>query len=391
MKQNRSLFCIAALITCLCLLTGCWDRKEMDDLALVMASGVDLAEDGQLEVTLQIALPSGISSSSMSIANGGKPVFVVSAKGKDGIEAFGRLQQQLSRRINLGHRGVIVIGENYAKHGINQVLDTLLRSPDSRYNSYIVTSYGMTAKEILNSPYSLELIPAIGINKVQNNNFSISVKSDEFINDLTSNGKTSITGAIRIINKDSKQKTFLIDKAAVYQKNTLVGFFSGSELQVFRILKGHFKSANLTEQMTAPSKLFKGTVSLQFTKAKTKIIATISDGKPALTISLNVTANVLANDTSLDLSKAANLKLIEASFSNIMKKTIMTMVERSQKKFKSDVLDMGNIIHIQHPYYWKTIKHKWETIYTSVPVTIKTKIQIERIGRTQAPPYQQRN
>lgn len=48
------------------LMTGCWDRNEMDDLALVMASGIDLTDDGQLEITLQIALPTGIPSAVQS-------------------------------------------------------------------------------------------------------------------------------------------------------------------------------------------------------------------------------------------------------------------------------------------------------------------------------------
>lgn len=50
-------------------LTGCWDRVEINDLALVLASGFDLTKDGQLEITEQIALPSGIG---MPGAGGGR-------------------------------------------------------------------------------------------------------------------------------------------------------------------------------------------------------------------------------------------------------------------------------------------------------------------------------
>lgn len=162
----------------------------MDDLALVMASGIDLTDDGQLEITLQIALPTGIPSAVQSGGSGKKSVIVISASGKNSSEVTGKLQQQLSRAIYFGHRGVIIFGEQFARHGINQVVDTFTRFPESRSNSYVLTTYGETAKEILNTPYQLELIPGIGINKIQSSKLSFPVKIDEFLNALSSQDRS---------------------------------------------------------------------------------------------------------------------------------------------------------------------------------------------------------
>lgn len=38
------------------LLTGCWDRTEINDLAIVLATGVDY-KDGQAQLTAQIFIP----------------------------------------------------------------------------------------------------------------------------------------------------------------------------------------------------------------------------------------------------------------------------------------------------------------------------------------------
>jgi spore germination protein KC len=388
MTLSRILYGCLALIACLGFLTACWDRKELDDLALVMASGVDLTDDGQIETTLQIALPTGIPSSLQPGGKAAKPVLVISAKGKNGIDSLGRLQQQLSRRINLGHRGVLVVGEKYARRGWDEVLDTLLRSPESRYNSYMVTAYGTTAKEILNASYQMEVIPATGINKIQYSDYSLSVTMDKFLDALASFGKAPVTGAIRVINQGSGQQTFIIDKAAVYQKNKLVGFLSGKELKAFRLLSGKIDGMRLTTQMEPPKKGYLGTISIQLMKVKPKISTKIKNGIPEVTVSFKATATILANDTSLDMSKV--IPRVEKKFSADLQEGFTGTISRVQKKFKADIFGFGNQIHIQHPYAWKTIKNKWDELYPQVPVQVKTELRIERVGRTQAPGHQQK-
>ncbi|SFF42659.1 spore germination protein KC [Paenibacillus algorifonticola] len=387
MILNRIFF--VSLISCLALLTGCWDRKEMDDLALVLASGVDLTDEGQVEITLQIALPTGIPSSLQSSGKAANPIVVLSAAGKDSIDAFDQLQQQMSRRINLGHRGVIVIGEKYARQGFDRILDTLLRSSESRYNSYIVTTYGTTAKEILNSPYQLELIPAIGINKLQYNDYSLSIQIDKFIDALSSFDKEPVTGAIRVTKHGSKQQGFILDKAAVYRSNKLVGFLSGDELKAFRLLTRKFDGIHLTTQMEPPTKKQKGTISVQMIKAETNIHTELKNGKPEVSIYFKAVAKVLSNDTNMDLSKTINR--VEERFSEDCHKAIMGMLSRTQKKFKADIVGIGREFHIQHPYVWKKIKNDWNMRYPEISIQLITDFRIERVGRTQAPAQLQEN
>ncbi|WP_028612273.1 Ger(x)C family spore germination protein [Paenibacillus harenae] len=376
------------LIACLGFLTGCWDRTEMDDLALVMASGLDLSEDGRVEITLQIALPTGIPSALQSGGKAAKPVLVVSAKGKDSIDALDRLQQQLSRRINLGHRGIIVVGEKYARRGFDQVLDTLLRSPESRYNSYIVTAYGTTAKKILEAPYLMEIIPSIGINKLQYSDFSLSVKTDKFIDALASFGKSPVTGAIKIMKQGAGQQTYIIDKAAVYKRNKLVGFLSGKELKAFRLVAGRSRDMKLTTQMEPPKKEYKGTVTIRLLKATPKIRTEIKNGNPEVSVSLNALGSILSNDTSMDMSKV--IPLVEKKFAADLQEEITKTISHTQKKFKSDIFGFGNRIHIEHPYAWKKMKEDWDELYPKASVQVKTVMVLERVGRTQAPAHQQK-
>ena len=51
------------LIICLLpfLITGCYDRKELDDLAYAIAIGIDKGAEQNLDITYQIAIPLKIS------------------------------------------------------------------------------------------------------------------------------------------------------------------------------------------------------------------------------------------------------------------------------------------------------------------------------------------
>ena len=39
-------------------ITGCWDRIEINDIGFVMGTGLDLMKDGNIRATLQISVPS---------------------------------------------------------------------------------------------------------------------------------------------------------------------------------------------------------------------------------------------------------------------------------------------------------------------------------------------
>jgi spore germination protein KC len=43
------------------LITGCYDRKELDDLAYAIALGIDKGDEKNLDITYQIAIPLKIS------------------------------------------------------------------------------------------------------------------------------------------------------------------------------------------------------------------------------------------------------------------------------------------------------------------------------------------
>lgn len=61
-QQIRKAAVLCCLLLCSILLGGCWDRREVNDVAFVMGTGLD-KEGDQYRVTMQIALPGQLGSS----------------------------------------------------------------------------------------------------------------------------------------------------------------------------------------------------------------------------------------------------------------------------------------------------------------------------------------
>ncbi|MGP0586223.1 Ger(x)C family spore germination protein [Paenibacillus timonensis] len=387
MKRGRIVWRMLMMGICLCVLAGCWDRKELDELAFVMATGFDRMENGELESTMQIALPSKISSSGQNGSGTDSQSFMnVSATAHEAIDTLNKGQKQLSRKINLGHRRVLIIGESLGRSGIDQILDALLRSPESRFNSYIATSYGASAREILSATYQMEKIPAIGMNNLMESGFNISVKTDEFIHNLSTYGQSPVTPAIRLVKNTSDQPTFVFDKVAMYRDNKLVGYLSGEQLKAFQLFRKITRDLTWIVQFTPPKNAFHGTVNMRVTKVSTDTRTRLTDGDPAITITCRIVGKINSNDTEMDLSKPDVLAELERKFEEDIHASMERLISHTQQKdIRADILGFGDQIHIEHPYVWKKLKTQWDTLYPSVPVKVNIHVRIERIGRTKGP------
>lgn len=136
-------------ILCCVLLSGCWDRIEINDLAIVLATGIDY-EDGKVQLTSQIFIPRKASAGDSS-GSGGSPSGVTMIRTAEGLtiaEALNRLQRKVPRNMFWGHCEVIIISEQAGKRGIREYIDFFLRYPQFREHAYVFSSE-RAAKDIL--------------------------------------------------------------------------------------------------------------------------------------------------------------------------------------------------------------------------------------------------
>lgn len=128
MVRKAAIMLLLAVL--LILHTSCWSSREVESLAFVMALGVDADENG-VRLTVQVALPAG------GAGGGGgqgaeRPVWVTSFTAPSLTEGIFNMPALFGREPFLGHLQVVIMGQDFAKDGIHQLLDFLARERQVR-------------------------------------------------------------------------------------------------------------------------------------------------------------------------------------------------------------------------------------------------------------------
>ena len=162
-------------------LSGCWDRVEINDLAIVTAAAIDEADDNQIELSLQVFIPKSLSS------GGGKVVEVAEEENDIGRDLKKEsicqmpclsFKVRLPRKIFWGQCKVFIFGEKLAKKGIQEEMDFILRHPQPRERSYLYVSEGK-AKSVLEINATLERYSAGSIRELSDLHIGMQVTTQD--------------------------------------------------------------------------------------------------------------------------------------------------------------------------------------------------------------------
>ncbi len=156
---KRYLFLIFVLLF-MCIIYGCWSKRELTDLAFIIAVGID-KRDGKYMSTFQIVNPGNVAGATQrGGGSAGLPVALYTSTGDTLVEASRKASKQISRIPYYSHTNLVVIGEELAKEGIQQIFDAVERNPQFRPAANIIIARKQTAKQLLSVLTPIDKIPA---------------------------------------------------------------------------------------------------------------------------------------------------------------------------------------------------------------------------------------
>ena len=133
---------VIAIICIFSLLSGCYDYIEPNDLAYVVAIGIDKGKDDSIyNFTLQFARPTQISGgSSEEGGSGEKTIGTVKVEAPSIYSAVNVANHVISKTFTLSHTKIIVLSHEIAKSGIGEIVDVVGRSTDLRPTVFLCVS-----------------------------------------------------------------------------------------------------------------------------------------------------------------------------------------------------------------------------------------------------------
>jgi len=371
-----------------CVLTGCWSRRELSDLAISVGMGFDKKGD-EIQVTIQVVNPSEVASKKG--ATGNLPVTIYQATSATIFEALRKIATESSRRVYASHLRMLVISEEIAKEGITPILDGISRNHEMRSDFYIVVARATSAESVLKILTPIEKIPSNKLFSTLEMSEKVwaptaKVKLDSLISDLQTEGKDPVLTGIVIKGDPEKgsDKDNISDVApkaslaysglAVFKKDRLAGWLNEKESKGYNYISDKVKST--IGHLVCPEG---GVIALEVLRAKTKVIGTVNGGKPRMVVDTVIEEDVGEIQCKIDIMDPAQVAELEKGAQKEVEGIMQAAIQKA-KMFKADIFGFGQAVYRGSPKYWKNHKDDWMDQFEELPVQVNVEVKIRRLG-----------
>lgn len=357
--------------------TGCWDAREIDELAFVLSIGLDKTDNG-FKVTAQIASPDTYSKTpSGSSSQKAKPYWIISSTGKTIFEAIRNMSSISSRRIFWSHIKVIVISEELARINTLEIFDFFSRNPEIRLRALVAVTPGEAGKVIDIVPET-EKDPSLYLEKIIENR-SLNGKSymimlKDFLEDYLEPNVGTVTS--RIILDKSKSPHFLKTSGAyVFDSGKVSGALKEEQTRGLLWIKNQMKDSIMVVNCPYDYK----PVTLEIKKAKTSLKSHLQSGVPSFTVKVNVSANITEQACNTNFNDIQKLKELEKAMEEAIAKDIQSTITTA-KNNQIDFIGLSRALHGEHKDEWHQIYPKWNKIFKTSEVNIAVKVDIRHVS-----------
>lgn len=161
MKRFKRIIMIIAAAFCSFSLTGCVGR-EPNEIAYVVALGIDSGENDNYDITIQYANTTQISggSSEEGGKNGSQIVENITVEAPTIYAGIGLANHIVSKTFSLSHAKLIVFSSEVAEKGLNNIVETFIRSEELRPDVNLAVAMDDAGKYLQSVDPVMEVNPA---------------------------------------------------------------------------------------------------------------------------------------------------------------------------------------------------------------------------------------
>ncbi|MEI7024202.1 Ger(x)C family spore germination protein [Paenibacillus sp. y28] len=393
MKRNRPIriLLLVLLLGVLVLGTaGCWDRVEVNDLAIVLAAGVDRNEEGKVVLSAQIFVPraAGGGPQGNTGGSGGNTMgqtIMQSAEGTTIPDAMTRLQRKIPRKLFWGQSEVIVISVPAARQGIRPYMDFFLRYLQFREHAYTYISREK-AEDVLKMNPPLERSSAEILREMGNLKLGNRTTLKELAQAVDGPSQVAALTQIRAVplltETGTKQSNLLVHGLGLIKKGKYIGEIQ-EKVSLGTLL---FRNELETIIFSLPMEKEKGEVALSLLKAKSALKPSIdADGNWSIAFTAKLNGEIVMNTTNYSVTDTKFILQVKETWSSWLKEVIDTTLQTLQQELKTDALGFADQFYRHYPKEWNKVKDNWDEQFKQIKVTVHIETEINRVGKSSVP------
>jgi spore germination protein KC len=375
-SRCRYILLVVVLAANTMLLSGCWNYREIDKLAIVAGVAIDREQEtNRFLMTTEI----------IDLKSSGKEVEIKSQKidteGETIFDAVRNMIKISAKRLYWSHLKVIIISQDIAKEGVVQVIDLFIRDSETRLETYILISKESTAKELLSQQSVTSEIRAFEMNDMLKSQKSLAkapvIEAYKLINTLGSEGVSAVLPAIGI-EKSAEKKTSELSGTAVFKEDKLAGFLESNETKYFLFILDEIKGGLLIAEENLEDKQFP--VALEILNSKTKIKPFYSNGRISMKIDIRTEAILGERGVKEEDVKGEGREGLILNAEKSLEENIKKVIEKVKKDFGADIFGFGKTLKTEMPTLWKSVAKDWNMVFKNMDVDVKANIEIKNSG-----------
>lgn len=406
MKRQKHLSRMFCLLSILFLLGGCWDKKEVERNAYVVAIGLDKSEGKNIKITYLIANPEY-----GTIQQGGStdepPVEIISFETEDLVSPTYKANAVISKKISYNLMKNIIVSEKLAqeKDFIRWMYDTT-KEKDIRRDTYLIITKEEASQFILENDPKLEtrankyfdIIIKRGIEtaNIPDSTLHKYLRITEADADLflgiyattqrqekdeneTKKGDELFAGQLYTTGQTNKTQ-FL--GASVFKEGMMIGKLNAEETRISLLLS---VAANPPPMLITFPDPFneKFRVAAKISQlTDTKVDLKVKNGRSRVNVFVPLQVDVLTDHNMENYAENTKKRNeLKKYLENRFKKKMMEFVSRTQEEFKGEPFGWSLIARKKMSSISEFKKFGWMTSYPEMDVDITVDITFGEFGR----------
>lgn len=362
---------ILILIYSATFLSGCWNYREVNTIAIVMAAAIDRdVNSNEYILTVEIVRVAGGRINSEL----GRKIY--ESKGKTIFDAARNLIIETGRRAYWSHSKVIIINSNIAEEDISRVLDWFYRDSELRRDVKVLIFRGDKAGDVLKSNPKMDDTTGYNLFETFRNQKGVNKYPDkelgEVVGKLSQSENAIIVPTVELIYEEDKPKNS-IQGSTILKGTKIIGYLNPEETKDVLTISGNLKKGIF------PVEDIMGTgedVTMELYGSKNKTEVNYQDDKVSIIVNIKLEVGIAEITGNLDFTKDEVRKKIDDDVERVLKERLEHTINKAQKEFQCDIFEFGTKMQIQNPKEWKKNKENWNELFSTASVKVNVSIHI---------------
>ena len=385
---------LPVILSCM-LLSGCWDKVEIDRRNFISTIAIDPGEDIAKEKELKSISPEEpFAERQIKKINVtyGFPDMSMLGPGKSGSaqekyintqsysmeDAYSEATAKSSRDIYMGHTKLLILSGKLLEHKdtVKEIVDYLQRNPSISRMTQVVVSDGRAEDYIKFKPTtenSAQYYISGLMDNSKRNSRIMSITLNEFLILLSENGNALLPR----ISLDKEKNELTLTGAAIIKDYGVKGYFTSLELMDIQLLSGKFSSGKKVIYMNGHP------VDYIIDGYKRKMRVEEEGDKLAINIDISIEGQLGGYYVGKKILEEDELQKLQNAFNNSISGECEKIMGVAKGEFEIDPFGTREYIEKFKPSLWNKIEKDWDEKYKNASVNVTVNSKMRRVGAVQ--------